>query len=79
MRLIKKLKKEFLTSTFFKYALVGLFTYIIGTIITTVFLYIGRERFFISILILNPIIKVVDWLFGFVFKWIMYKKLKIKF
>jgi hypothetical protein len=76
-RLYVKVMKEITSESFIKYSISGIIVMIISMILTTAILYIGREMFFISLLILNPITKVIDWLTGFILKYTLYKKMNI--
>jgi hypothetical protein len=68
------LKQLFKRKSFRRYTMVGIIIFIISTILTTVLLYVGREWLLISIVILNPIIKVVDFAVGFFAKYFMYDR-----
>ncbi len=70
MDLIKKFK----TPIFRKYVVIGVFLALLSIIISTIFLYIGREIFNISLVYLNPIISVFMFIFGFLLKYLLYDK-----
>lgn len=58
--------------SFRRYCWVGGIVFVISTILTTVLLYVGREWLYISLVVLNPLIKVVDFGFGFFAKYVLY-------
>ena len=73
----RSIVKEVTSESFIKYSISGIIVMVISMVLTTAILYIGREMFFISLLILNPITKIIDWLTGFILKYTLYKKMNI--
>ena len=73
------IKEKFMEKNFIKYLWISIITTIITIVISTILLYVGREWFLISIIIINPIIKIIEMAFGFVFKYYMYKKNEVSF
>lgn len=76
---IKTLTKELQSNNFRKMIYVGITNYFISITLTTFALFFGREVLLISLVILNPVIKLGDIILGFSIKYWLYKKLKLNF
>lgn len=64
----------FKRKVFRDYVYIGLLSFLISTIFSTILLFVGRELFLISLVFLNPIIRIIDFFFGFFLKFYLYDK-----
>lgn len=64
----------FRKKSFRKYVIIGLSVMVTTTTLSTLSLYVGREMMGISVLILNPVVSLSMFTFGFLMKYYLYDR-----